>query len=70
MSVVAVAPRPLELTSFNQAELFMDYLKHADLSKFEIKKAFADTQVVCLLYEMNYRELPVTTFCMWIVSPR
>lgn len=60
------APGPVEVTSFNQAEPFMNYLEHANLPKLEIKKEFADSNNVCLLYEMNYREPPVTTFvCGW-----
>ena len=65
-NISVVAPGPVELTSFNQAEPFMNYLEHADLSKLEIKKEFADSNDVCLLYEMNYRVPPVTTFvCGW-----
>src|SRR5919112_4985542 len=61
-NISVVAPGPVELTSFNQAEPFMNYLEHADLPKLEIKKEFEDTRDVCLLYEMNYLEPPVTTF--------
>jgi hypothetical protein len=65
-NISVVAPGPVELTTFNQAEPFTTYLKHANLPKLEIKKEFVDTRDVCLLYEMNYREPPVTTFvCGW-----
>jgi limonene-1,2-epoxide hydrolase len=65
-NISVVAPGPVELTTFNQAEPFTTYLKHANLPKLEIKKEFADTRDVCLLYEMNYRDPPVTTFvCGW-----
>ncbi len=65
-NISVVEPGPVELTSFNQAEPFMNYLEHADLPKLEIKKEFADSNDVCLLYEMNYRVPPVTTFvCGW-----
>jgi limonene-1,2-epoxide hydrolase len=65
-NISVVAPGPVELTSFNQAEPFMNYLERADLPKLEIKKEFADSNDVCLLYEMNYRVPPVTTFvCGW-----
>jgi limonene-1,2-epoxide hydrolase len=65
-NISVVAPGPVEVTSFNQAEPFMNYLEHADLPKLEIKKEFADSNDVCLLYEMNYRVPPVTTFvCGW-----
>jgi limonene-1,2-epoxide hydrolase len=65
-NISVVAPGPVELTKFNQAEPFMSYLEHANLPKLEIKKEFADSNDVCLLYEMNYREPPVTTFvCGW-----
>ena len=65
-NISVLAPGPVEVTSFNQAEPFMNYLEHANLPKLEIKKEFADSNDVCLLYEMNYREPPVTTFvCGW-----
>ncbi len=64
--ISVLAPGPVELTTFNQSEPFMNYLEHANLPKLEIKKEFADSNDVCLLYEMNYREPPVTTFvCGW-----
>ena len=66
ISVVAPGPRPDELLSFNRAEPFIKYLEYANLPKLDIKKEFADSHDVCLLYEMNYREPPVTTFvCGW-----
>jgi limonene-1,2-epoxide hydrolase len=61
-NISVVAPGPVELTTFNQAEPFATYLEHANLPRLEIKKEFADSNDVCLLYEMNYREPPVTTF--------
>jgi len=65
-NISVLAPGPVEVTSFNQAEPFMNYLEHSNLPKLEIKKEFADSNDVCLLYEMNYREPPVTTFvCGW-----
>ena len=65
-NISVLAPGPVEVTSFNQAKPFMNYLEHANLPKLEIKKEFADSNDVCLLYEMNYREPPVTTFvCGW-----
>jgi hypothetical protein len=65
-NISVLAPGPVELTIFNQAEPFMNYLEHANLPKLEIKKEFADSNDVCLLYEMNYRVPPVTTFvCGW-----
>ena len=65
-NISVVAPGPLELTTFNQAEPFTTYLEHANLPKLEIKKEFADSNDVCLLYEMNYRDPPLTTFvCGW-----
>jgi hypothetical protein len=65
-NISVLAPGPAELTSFNHAEPFTTYLEHADLPKLEIRKEFADTRDVCLLYEMKYREPPVTTFvCRW-----
>ena len=65
-NISVLAPGPVELTTFNQAEPFATYLEHANLPRLEIKKDFSDSNDVCLLYEMNYREPPVTTFvCGW-----
>lgn len=65
-NISVVAPGPVELTTFSEAEPFATYLEHANLPRLEIKKEFADSNDVCLLYEMNYREPPVTTFvCGW-----
>ncbi|MDQ4015150.1 MAG: nuclear transport factor 2 family protein [Thermoproteota archaeon] len=64
-NISVLAPGPVGVTSFNQAEPFTTYLEHANLPKLEIRKEFADSNDVCLLYEMNYRE-PLTTFvCGW-----
>jgi limonene-1,2-epoxide hydrolase len=65
-NISVVAPGPVELTTFNQAEPFATHLEHANLPRLEIKKEFSDSSDVCLLYEMNYSEPPVTTFvCGW-----
>ena len=65
-NISVVAPGPVELTSFNKAEPFVTYLEHANLPPLEIKKEFEDNNDICLLYEMTYREPPVTTFvCGW-----
>jgi limonene-1,2-epoxide hydrolase len=65
-NISVLAPGPVELTTFNQAEPFTTYLEHANLPPLEIKKEFADSNDVCLLYEMTYREPPLTTFvCGW-----
>ena len=61
-NISVLAPGPVELTKFSQAEPFMNYLEHANLPPLDIKKEFADSNDVCLLYEMTYREPPVTTF--------
>src|ERR687887_2016659 len=61
-NISVLAPGPVEVTSFNQAEPFTTYLEHANLPPLDIKKEFADSHDVCLLYEMTYREPPVTTF--------
>lgn len=64
-NISVLAPGPVEVTSFNKAEPFMTYLEHANLPPFDIKKEFADSNDVCLLYEASYRE-PVTIFvCGW-----
>ena len=61
-NISVVAPGPVELTSFNQAEPFMNYLEHADLPKLEIKKEFADSNDVCILHETNLAKPPATVF--------
>jgi hypothetical protein len=65
-NISVIAPGPVESTTFNQAEPFTTYLEHANLPPLEIKKEFADSNDVCLLFEMNYREPLLTTFvCGW-----
>ncbi len=64
-NISVLAPGPEKLTTYNKAEPYMTYLEHANLPPFEIKKEFADSNDVCLLYEVTYRE-PVKTFvCGW-----
>jgi limonene-1,2-epoxide hydrolase len=64
--ISVVAPGPVELTSFNQAEPFVTYLEHANLPPLQIKKEFSDGNDVCLLYEIDYNARPITTFvCGW-----
>lgn len=53
-NISVLAPGPVELTRFNQAEPFMNYLQYANLPPLEIKKEFADSNDICLLYEMTY----------------
>ena len=64
-NISVVAPGPVQLTSFNQAEPFTAYLEHANLPKLEIKKEFTDSNDVCLLYEVTYREPVKTLVCGW-----
>jgi limonene-1,2-epoxide hydrolase len=65
-NISVLAPGPVELTKFSQAEPYVKYLEHANLPPFEIKKEFEDNNDICLLFEMNYREPPVTIFvCGW-----
>ena len=65
-NISVLAPGPVELTRFNQADPYVTYLEHANLPRFEIKKEFEDNNDVCLLYEMNYREPTVMIFvCAW-----
>jgi hypothetical protein len=47
-----LAPGPVELTTFNPAEPYVTYLEHSNLSRLDIKKEFADSSDVCLLYEV------------------
>ena len=65
-NISVLAPGPVESTTFHQAEPFVTYLEHANLPPLDIKKEFADSNDVCLLYEMNFRDPPLTTFiCGW-----
>lgn len=65
-NISVLAPGPVESTTFNQAGPFTTYLEHANLLPLEIKKEFADSNDVCLLFEMTYHNPPVTTFvCGW-----
>jgi hypothetical protein len=65
-NISVLAPGPVELTRFNQAEPYVTYLEHSNLSRLDIKKEFADNNDVCLLYEATYLEPPVTIFvCGW-----
>jgi limonene-1,2-epoxide hydrolase len=65
-NISVLAPGPVDVTSFNKAEPFVTYLEHANLPPLDIKKEFADTHDVCLLYEMTYHDPPLTTFvCGW-----
>ncbi len=51
---------------FDRAEPYLKYLEHANLPPLDIKKEFADSNDVCLLFELTYREPSVTTFvCAW-----
>jgi limonene-1,2-epoxide hydrolase len=61
-NISVLAPGPVEVTTFNKVEPFVTYLEHANLPPLEIKKEFADSNDVCLLYEMNYHDPPLTTF--------
>jgi hypothetical protein len=54
------------LNSFDRAEPYLKYNEHLNLPPLDIKKVFVDGQDVCLLYEINYGEPPVTIFvCGW-----
>jgi hypothetical protein len=65
-NISVIAPGPVELTKFSQAEPYVKYLENANLPPFEIKKEFEDNSDVGLLFEMNYRKPPVTIFvCGW-----
>ena len=65
-NISVLAPGPVELTSFNKAEPFVTYLEHANLPPLDIKKEFADSNDVCLLYELTYPGSSLPTFvCGW-----
>jgi limonene-1,2-epoxide hydrolase len=63
-NISVLAPGPVELTSFNK-DAFMSYLEHGNVPPFDIKKEFADSNDVCLLYEATYREPEKTFVCGW-----
>ena len=65
-NISVIAPGPVEITRFNQADPYVTYLKHANLPRFEIKREFEDKNDVCLLYEMNYHKPHMMIFvCAW-----
>ena len=63
-NISVVAPGAVELTTL-KAEPFMTYLEQANLPPFDVKKEFADSNDVCLLYEVTYREPVKTLVCGW-----
>ncbi|HEY7534826.1 MAG TPA: nuclear transport factor 2 family protein [Thermodesulfobacteriota bacterium] len=67
-NMTGVAPGPEGLTYYNKAA-FMSYVEHGNVPPYDIKKEFADSNDVCLLYEATYQSLygePVKTFvCAW-----
>jgi hypothetical protein len=55
------------LNSFDRAEPYLKYLEQLNLPKFDIKKEFADSNDVCLLYELPIGTPPVASFvCAWV----
>jgi ketosteroid isomerase-like protein len=66
ISVVAPGPGPSGLTTFKQAEPYMNYLQHGDPARLEIKKVFTDSNDVCLLFDVTYRESVTGFVCAWI----
>ena len=67
-NMTGVAPGPEGLTSYDKAA-FMSYVEHGNVPPYDIKKEFADSNDVCLLYEATYQSLygeRVKTFvCAW-----
>jgi hypothetical protein len=54
------------VNSFDRAEPYLKYYEHQNVPPLDIKKEFADSNDVCLLSEVTYREPPVTIFvCVW-----
>ncbi|HEV8386950.1 MAG TPA: nuclear transport factor 2 family protein [Nitrososphaera sp.] len=54
------------LNSFDGAEPYFKYFQSLKLPPLDIKKAFADGNDLCLLYELHYGEPPMTIFaCGW-----
>lgn len=55
------------LNSFDRAEPYLKYLEHVNLPKLNIKKAFADSNDVCILHEYKVGTPPVTSLvCTWL----
>ena len=50
------------LNSFDRVEPYLKYLEHLNLPKFDIKKELADSNDVCLHYELPIGTPPVTSF--------
>ncbi len=50
--------RPAGMGSFDNAELYLNYLEHLDLPKAEMKKVFADGDDVYEFHETNVENLP------------
>jgi limonene-1,2-epoxide hydrolase len=61
-NISVLAPGPFKPNTFHQAEPYMYYLEHSNYPPQEIKKVIADGNDVCLIFEMTYREPPVTVF--------
>jgi hypothetical protein len=54
------------VNSFDRAEPYLKYYEHQNVPPLDIKEEFADSNDVCLLSEVTYREPTVTTFvCVW-----
>ena len=53
------------VNSFDRAEPYLKYYEHQNVPPLDIKE-FADSNDVCLLSQVTYREPPVTIFvCVW-----
>jgi SnoaL-like domain len=54
------------VNSFDRAEPYLKYYEHQNVPPLDIKEEFADSNDVCLLSEVTYREPTVTIFvCVW-----
>jgi hypothetical protein len=67
-NISVLAPGPVELTTFNQAESFTTYLEHANLPRLEIKKEFADSNDVCPSLRNELYRAACDNLCLWVVS--
>jgi hypothetical protein len=60
--ISVLAPGPFKPNTFHQAEAYVYYLEHSHYPPREIKKVISEGNDICLLFEMTYREPPVTVF--------
>ncbi len=61
-NVSVLAPGPFNPNTFHHAEAYMYYLEYSNYPPRNIKKVIADSNDVCLVFEITYLKPPVTVF--------